>query len=523
MEDKGSGSQYEYLIIGAGPAGLQLGYFLEKAGHNYLILEAGDTAGTFFKSFPRHRTLISINKVFTGYDDKEINLRWDWNSLLSDEGQPLFKDYSHSYFPKAEDLVSYLSDYAVRFKIKVKYGVKIVGVTRDDCFHLIDEKGNEYRGLRLVVAAGFTKPYIPAIEGIELAENYCDVSIEPKDFINQRVLVIGKGNSGFETANNLVEVAASIHLVSPTPVKMAWKTHFVGNLRAINNTILDTYQLKSQNIIIDAKIDKIIRRDGKYLVCFDYTHANGEKEKLLYDRVIVCTGFRFDNSIFDNSCQPELMINDRFPKQTSAWESTNVKDLYFAGTLMQMRDYKKTTSGFIHGFRYNIKALFHILEQRYHDQEWSYRLLDFIPENIAEAIIERVNKCSGIWQQFGFLCDLIIIDEQGKVRYYNDVPSDYVHDGGFGSRRHYYTVTLEYGPDHLYNDPFEIHRIERHDVTNAHLSTGLHPIVRHYSFGKQICEHHVIEDVASEWKEEVHVKPLEEFLQHQLISRAAVS
>ena len=52
-------SDCQYLIIGAGPAGLQLGYFFEKTGRDYLILEAGDAPGTYFRSIPGHRTLIS--------------------------------------------------------------------------------------------------------------------------------------------------------------------------------------------------------------------------------------------------------------------------------------------------------------------------------------------------------------------------------------------------------------------------------------------------------------------------------
>ena len=91
-------AEFEYLIIGAGPAGLQMGYYLEKANRNYLILEAGETPGTSFNKFPRHGKLISINKVYTGYDDPEINLRWDWNSLLSDSEEMLFKHYSKRYF-----------------------------------------------------------------------------------------------------------------------------------------------------------------------------------------------------------------------------------------------------------------------------------------------------------------------------------------------------------------------------------------------------------------------------------------
>jgi hypothetical protein len=57
---------HDYLIIGAGPAGIQLGYFFKKSGKDYLILEAGDSAGTFFEKYPRHRKLLSINKVYTG-------------------------------------------------------------------------------------------------------------------------------------------------------------------------------------------------------------------------------------------------------------------------------------------------------------------------------------------------------------------------------------------------------------------------------------------------------------------------
>ena len=62
-------SDYEYVIIGAGPAGLQLGHEMEQNGRDYVILEGSDHVGAFFSKFPRHRRLLSINKVFTGYDD----------------------------------------------------------------------------------------------------------------------------------------------------------------------------------------------------------------------------------------------------------------------------------------------------------------------------------------------------------------------------------------------------------------------------------------------------------------------
>src|SRR5215469_9901663 len=102
----------DYLVIGGGPAGLQLAYFLEQAGRDYLVLESGPTPGTFFHKFPRHRRLISINKPHTGWNDPELNLRMDWNSLLSDDPRLLFTGYSQRFFPAADDLVRYMADFA---------------------------------------------------------------------------------------------------------------------------------------------------------------------------------------------------------------------------------------------------------------------------------------------------------------------------------------------------------------------------------------------------------------------------
>ena len=329
------------------------------------------------------------------------------------------------------------------------------------------------------------------------------------------MLIVGKGNSGFETADNLIATAAQIHLASPHPLTMAWRSHFVGNLRAVNNNFLDTYQLKSQNAVLNAHIDRIERRDGRFVVTVTYTHANGEVEGLVYDRVILCTGFRFDDTIFDAGCRPEMTLNGRFPTQTSAWESTNVADLYFAGTLMQMRDYRKSTSGFVHGFRYNVRALHRIFEQRYHGRPWPGTRVAASPEDLTAAVIDRVNRTSALWQQFGFLCDVLTVNGR-TATYHEELPVDYVHDGELGQHDHYYLVTLEDGRNHVALDPFNVTRIERHDHERADDSNFLHPVVRRFAGGDLVAEHHVIEDLQAEWREDVHVKPLLEFFRRDL-------
>ncbi|MFG1949030.1 NAD(P)-binding domain-containing protein [Nonomuraea sp. NPDC048826] len=506
----------DYLVLGAGPAGLQLGYFLGKAGRDHLILEAGPAPGTFFRTFPRHRTLISINKRHNGTDDPELNLRMDWNSLLSDDPGLLFTRYSDRYFPAADDLVRYLADFADRWRLPVAYGARATRVGRDgDAFRVTDGQGRTYRARRLVVATGLTRPNLPPIPGIETAETYEEASTDPARYVDQRVLVIGKGNSAFETADNLMETAAVIHVAGPRSLRMAWRTHFVGHLRAVNNNFLDTYQLKSMNAILDGDVRRVERQaDGSYLVTVAFARADEVTKDIPYDKVIVCTGFRFDASMFDEECRPELVIDGRFPALTPAYESVSVPGLYFAGTLTQSRDFKRGTSGFIHGFRYGTRALHRILEERHHGVPWPHRLLPADPAALAAAVLERVNRSSALWQQFGLMTDVITLDGRGGARYLEEVPIG-LAEGEHG----HFAITLEYGPEHDQVDPFDITvgRIRQSDARRAAEGHYLHPVIRHHRPGGPVAVHHVTENLENAWTSpEVHAEPLRAFFARTL-------
>src|SRR6187402_2063386 len=135
----GGGSSMDYLIIGAGPAGLQLGYLLGQAGRDYQIFEAGAAPGGFFETYPRHRQLISINKVHTGWSDPELNLRTDWNSLLCDDERLRFTRYSERYFPTAEDLVRYLRDFADEHRLRIRYQTRVTRIAKNSLFQVTDE------------------------------------------------------------------------------------------------------------------------------------------------------------------------------------------------------------------------------------------------------------------------------------------------------------------------------------------------------------------------------------------------
>lgn len=499
-----STTEVDYLIIGAGPAGLQLAYFLQKAGRSYLILDAADRPGTFFEAFPRHRKLLSINKVYCGYENREAQLRYDWNSLLSDDDDLKFTNYSKEYYADCHDYARYLRDYAARFELAIQYNTRVERIDREAeagsgqaHFVVTDHAGHKYESRVLVVATGVQKPYIPDIPGIELTENYFDCSIDPEDFINQRVLIIGKGNSAFETANHLVHVTRVTHMCSPSSVKLAWNTHFFGHLRAVNNDFLDTYILKGQNSVLDAKIDRIEKVDGEYQVAITFTHAQGQQARMAYDRVLCCTGFRWDPAFFGEGLTPDRSPCGKLPAMTSAWESTNIPDLYYAGTIMQVRDLKKTMSNVLHGFRFNILSLSNILAERYEKAKWPCQELPLCADTIAKKIIERSSSDAGLMHQPGFLCDVLVIDEErGVAEYFNTLAREYVRDFRFGGDRHYYTISMEYG--HFDGNVFDFDR--EPDPAKAYNDAYLHPRIRHFHGDQLVNEHHISESLENDWR-----------------------
>jgi hypothetical protein len=254
--------------------------------------------------------------------------------------------------------------------------------------------------------------------------------------------------------------------------------------------------------VLDSAVERIERREGELVVSL--RQRRGGSQELAYDRVIVATGFRFDDSIFASGCRPELARYGRFPAQTPEWESVNVSGLYFAGTLTQEDAFDGHAPGSISGFRYNVRALFRMLETKYHRRDWPSSDLEPTPEGLVEATLARLNRASALWQQPGLLHDVIVVEDGWNgARYHEEMPLAYLQGTMACESGHYYTVTLEPGSP---------------EPGQADESAFLHPVIRRWSGGQLISEKRLAHDLYGEWKKpEAHVAPLRYFFMQQLL------
>ncbi len=148
---------------------------------------------------------------------------------------------------------------------------------------------------------------------------------------------------------------------------------------------------------------------------------------------------------------------------------------------------------------------------------------------ITEAVLARVNRTSALYQQFAVLGDVVLRPPGGTARYLEEVPVDFVADGGLGELApgaDVLVLTLEYGADHDQVDPFDIGvaRVRQDDAETALDAAYLHPVVRLYRDGGLVATHHVAENLENEWDKPAHRDPLIAFLAaHDPASLAAAT
>tara|TARA_X000001036_G_scaffold203827_2_gene191511 strand:- start:249 stop:2336 length:2088 start_codon:yes stop_codon:yes gene_type:complete len=410
---------YDYLILGAGPAGLQLAYFLHKENKNYAVLEK-DTICSFFKKLPKHRKLISFNKphIINNFDrdgffedygvninTNEVHMRYDWNSLLSDNEDLTFRKYTEDFFPNADIMVKYMNDFSKINNLNVIEGINIINIDKNNGLFKLRYKNDNindyYQCKHLIICTGLSKPNIPReIDGIKHAIGYEELELNDELYKGKKIAILGAGNSAMETANYLLNKSSFIWMFSRSKRKLANDTHYVGDIRATHSNFFDVFQFKTLGLF------DVINRDFEIVKDGDKFQVNGEGGDV--DMVIRCLGFKFDDSIFAKSIKPQLYKN-KVPLISDNFQSLNVENLYFGGSITQSLSYKKGTYGFIHGFRYIMKYISNILVDN--KEQNIYHLTRDV---FFRMIFKVINENSCIFQLFENFCYVLLLDPEKK-------------------------------------------------------------------------------------------------------------
>jgi thioredoxin reductase len=481
------------IIVGAGPAGIQLAYFFEKAGIDYVILERNALAGSFFDRYPLSGQLISINKPNTGSDNPDFNLRHDWNSLLSDDG-PKFTDYSKDYYPDRKDLVRYLNDFAEKYKIKIKYSHavdKIRKVNGGGYALGISEPNGKwvYRCEKLIIATGLGNPSTGSVvNNTSTVKHYgeytADYFKKPENlakFDNKHLLLVGNGNSAYELGNLLTPRCSTITIIGRSFKQWAMCSHYAGDLRSVYIPYYDTFLLKSLNAFNKIRWSTIIinEENSKYNVEFDcgkckVKHRPAGIPLGGFDHVILCTGWKFDESIFEFDLSMD--INDKYPAITNNYESVNNEGLFFIGALMHSHDYKKSSGGFIHGFRYLIKYFFQV---NYDSGKFDTQVFDASDLNaVVRHIIYKINYTSAMYQMFSQIVDVLIYDEADeKITYLNDVHYRLVGMQPRNEGLTYIVISLEYSNREPETNITEL-GVQLGTIGSESRAVLIHPVIR---------------------------------------------
>jgi putative flavoprotein involved in K+ transport len=185
---------YKAIVIGAGQAGLSVGYYLKKHNIPFILLDAGERVGDTWRK---------------RWDSLRLFTAAKFNGLAG-----MKFPAPSNYFPTKDEMADYLENYAVHFKLPVRTGVIVDGLSREGRLYCITAGDRQFFAEHVVIAmSSFQIPRIPRFAK-ELNPGIVQFhSLDyrnPSQFQEGGVLVVGAGNSGAEIA---LEAAVNGHPV----------------------------------------------------------------------------------------------------------------------------------------------------------------------------------------------------------------------------------------------------------------------------------------------------------------------
>jgi putative flavoprotein involved in K+ transport len=174
----------ETLIVGGGQAGLSVAYELARRDRPFVIVDAHARVGDAWRT--RWDSLLLFTPArFDGLAGMRFPARGD-------------------VFPTKDQMADYLESYAERFRIPIRTGIRVDGLSRDGDRFFVSAGGARFEAQNVVVAmANYQQPWVPPFAA-DLDPGMVQVHSHeyrnPSELRDGGVLVVGAGNSGADIA-----------------------------------------------------------------------------------------------------------------------------------------------------------------------------------------------------------------------------------------------------------------------------------------------------------------------------------
>ncbi len=412
---------YDAIVVGSGPGGLQISYYLSRLGIDHAVISADPGPGGMFRHYPFFQRLLSWTKPHARLprDSREYE-RYDWNSLVALEPEhravmPALMDGS-SEFPSRSEMEAGIRLFAERTGLQVRYETPWQGTSRSGERYVLHTQVGDYVSRVVILAVGVADPILPGTPGIEHAAHYVDTR-EAASYAGKRLFIIGKQNSGFELASGLLQWASPIILASPRPAELSVNLHSLGGVRARYIQPWEDAALGGGVFILNASIERIEAHTSGLAV---HTRRSDTSEPFVaeVDEVIAATGFRAPLLDLED-VGVSVFGRSGLPIMTNAYESATAPGIYFGGTIGQgVSGLKKygipANSGAVHGHRYNARLLVDDVASRYFGV---HRPRPVLPaDDVVERLLASASMAPELWHQKSYLAHAISRDPDGLVR-----------------------------------------------------------------------------------------------------------
>ena len=314
---------YDVVVIGAGQAGLAIGYFLARQGKRFVILEGAGSVGAAWRA--RWDSLL----LFTPR-------RYDSLPGLAFPGDP-------DGYPTRDEVIEYLERYAATFELPIELDAAVQSLTEKDGRFVVGLEDGSIEADQVVVATGpYQTPRVPEIAGRlapEVFQTHSTGYLNPDDVPDGTVLVVGGGNTGFQIANEL----SATHRVQlsigsrqmPLPQKLLGRDLFwwLTKLGLLEKTVESRFgrRMRDRDTLIGSS-PRALKASGVQLKpraagASGQTIGFIDGSELQVDAVIWATGYRLDHSWINLPSGDGLIPHKR--------GVTEVPGLYFLGLQWQ--------------------------------------------------------------------------------------------------------------------------------------------------------------------------------------------